>query len=102
MRELRVLDVADKFFYCLTATIEGSSGAPLFNGQWELVGMHRASARPASGAALGAGEAGIIMEVVRPSRIISAVRARKLSGHQLVLAEEMLYVQPQTGAVTTT
>ncbi len=40
LRENQVIDLLDDFLHYLTDTAPGSSGAPVFNDQWELVGLH--------------------------------------------------------------
>lgn len=51
VRENRLLEVADTTLTYVTDTQHGSSGSPVFNDRWELVGLHRRSldARDASG-----------------------------------------------------
>jgi endonuclease G, mitochondrial len=40
LRENRVVDLLPDFLQYMTDTAPGSSGAPVFNDQWELVGLH--------------------------------------------------------------
>jgi endonuclease G, mitochondrial len=40
LRENQVVDLLDNFLHYLTDTAPGSSGSPVFNDQWELVGLH--------------------------------------------------------------
>jgi endonuclease G, mitochondrial len=40
LRENQVVDLLDDFLHYLTDTAPGSSGAPVFNDQWELLGIH--------------------------------------------------------------
>jgi endonuclease G, mitochondrial len=40
LRENKVVDILDNFLHYLTDTAPGSSGSPVFNDQWELVGLH--------------------------------------------------------------
>ena len=42
LRENRLVDVLDDFLHYHTDTAPGSSGAPVFNDQWEVVALHHA------------------------------------------------------------
>lgn len=40
LRENRLVDLFDDFLHYMTDTAPGSSGSPVFNDQWEVVGLH--------------------------------------------------------------
>ena len=40
LRENQILDILENFIHYHTDTAPGSSGSPLFNDQWEVVGLH--------------------------------------------------------------
>src|SRR6185369_4011734 len=40
LRENKLVDVLDRFVHYETDTAPGSSGSPVFNDQWECVGLH--------------------------------------------------------------
>jgi V8-like Glu-specific endopeptidase len=40
LRENQLIDVLEEFLHYRTDTAPGSSGAPLFNDQWEVIGLH--------------------------------------------------------------
>jgi endonuclease G, mitochondrial len=40
MRENRLVDLLENFLHYETDTAPGSSGSPVFNDQWEVVGLH--------------------------------------------------------------
>ena len=44
LRENRLVDVLEDFLHYEGDTAEGSSGAPVFNNQWEVVGLHHSGA----------------------------------------------------------
>jgi endonuclease G len=41
----QVVDVDDQRIYYLANTVEGSSGAPVFDDRWRLVALHHASGK---------------------------------------------------------
>lgn len=44
VRESRLIEILSDFLYYETGSFgPGSAGSPIFNDQWELVGIHRAS-----------------------------------------------------------
>lgn len=108
LRELPIIDVGDPFFWCTSQTVPGSSGAPLFNDQWEFVGMQHASSsladapqragkqERASRTRVADTSQHLAIEAVRSSRIFKALTAKgmEFSGDGAALVEEMLYAKP--------
>jgi endonuclease G, mitochondrial len=104
LRELCIIDISDPYFYCEARTVVGSPGAPLFNDQWEVVGMHRLALPSVAQKRRGSVRLSppkenetkleyARMEVLRVSRILKAIRAMTLSKNQEILREEMLFAK---------
>ncbi|WP_027155907.1 trypsin-like peptidase domain-containing protein [Mesorhizobium sp. WSM2561] len=108
LRELPILDIGDPFFWCSSNSMQVSSGTPLFNDQWELIGMWHASISSDS-ATLRAGSRTsrsrsrarpaetrpyLVIEAVRTSRIVNAINRTAFTGEGPALIEEMLYARP--------
>lgn len=108
MRENRLVDLLENFLHYETDTAGGSSGAPVFNDGWEVVGLHRSGVprrdpqgrKLAIGGGLWAPEMGehridwIANEGVRISRIVKHVKAQELEPEAARLREEM-FESPQ-------
>ncbi|GGR19172.1 endonuclease [Streptomyces aurantiogriseus] len=43
LRENQVIDVLDRFLHYESDTLQGSSGSPVFNDQWEVVALHHSA-----------------------------------------------------------
>jgi endonuclease G len=103
-RANRLVDVLEDFLHYETDTAPGSSGSPVFNDQWEVVGLHHSGVprRDAEGRILSRagvpwnrsmGEAAIdwiANEGVRVSRICRRLRSLTLSGTQAELRDGLL------------
>lgn len=113
LRELPIIDVGDPFFWCTSQTVPGSSGAPLFNDQWELVGMQHASSWSANAGRHPRAQARtsrtrvaetsrhLAIEAVRSGRIVKALTASGIAfpGDGTALIEEMLHARPMVKPV---
>jgi V8-like Glu-specific endopeptidase len=103
MRENRLVDLLEDFLHYETDTASGSSGSPVFNDQWEVVGLHHSGVphkdeqgrKLAIGGALWAPEMGehridwIANEGVRISRIIKDIQAQELEPEAARLRAQM-------------
>jgi endonuclease G, mitochondrial len=103
LRENQVVDLLDNFLHYLTDTAPGSSGSPVFNDQWELVGLHHSGvpARDERGNILtidnkiwqqDLGESRIkwlANEGVRISRIVKHLKQQNLSIEQRQLRDRI-------------
>lgn len=104
MRKNEIIDLLEEFVHYETDTGPGSSGAPVFNDQWEVVALHH-SGVPATDAeghyvarddsrwtpARGTRELKWkANEGVRISRVLREVRKRKLKGTAAELCGELL------------
>ncbi len=103
LRENQIIDVLENFLHYHTDTAPGSSGSPLFNDQWEVVGLHHSGVpkRNAQGKVLThdntvwtavMGDAAIhwiANEGVRISRILQHVKTRSFSGEARRLKEQL-------------
>jgi endonuclease G, mitochondrial len=103
LRENQVVDLLDDFLHYLTDTAPGSSGAPVFNDQWELVALHHSGvpARNERGNILtidnkiwqqDLGESRIkwlANEGVRISRIVEHLKQQNLSIEQKQLRDRI-------------
>lgn len=108
IRNNHVVDELELFLHYKTDTAPGSSGAPVFNDQWEVVGLHHSGVptRSAEGRILAIdgreweewmGEqrvAWIANEGVRVSRLVAHVQAQDLSANSRRLVAEMLDAIP--------
>ena len=108
LRENQIIDVLENFLHYHTDTAPGSSGSPLFNDQWEVVGLHHSGVpkRDAEGRILtrdntlwttAMGDAAIhwiANEGVRISRILKHVKSQSLSGEAHRLREQMFEEKP--------
>jgi endonuclease G, mitochondrial len=103
LRENQVVDLLDNFLHYLTDTAPGSSGAPVFNDQWEVVALHHSGvpARDERGNILtiddriwhkDLGESRIkwlANEGVRISRIVEHLKQQNLSIEQRQLRDRI-------------
>ncbi|MDX6759574.1 MULTISPECIES: endonuclease [Streptomyces] len=103
LRDNRIVDVLDDFVHYSADTAHGSSGAPVFNDQWEVVALHHAGAprRDRDGNVLavdgtrwhpGMGEHRVdwkANEGVRVSRILAVIQQFPLSGAAAALRAEL-------------
>ncbi len=108
MRENKLLDLLDDYLHYETDTAPGSSGSPVFNDQWEIVGLHhsgvpkknKAGKILAIGGSLWTRAMGehridwLANEGVRISRIIKDVKAQKLGGGQSRLRDQLFEAGP--------
>ncbi|MBD2095825.1 endonuclease [Trichocoleus sp. FACHB-591] len=104
LRENQLVDVLEDFLHYRTDTAPGSSGSPVFNDQWEVVGLHHSGVpkRDFQGRILNmdgevwSEEQGeeqvdwLANEGARISRIIKHVKQQRLSIEQKQLRNEML------------
>jgi endonuclease G len=103
MRENQLLDLLDNYLHYKTDTAPGSSGSPVFNDQWEIVGLHHSGVplKDESGRILAIGGGlwtramgehridWVANEGVRISRIIKDVKKQKLTGGQSRLRDQL-------------
>ncbi len=73
LRDQQIIDVPEDFLHYMADTEPGSSGAPVFNDQWEIVALHHASVRAATA---GGATRDFVNEGVRISRILRAIDDR--------------------------
>ncbi|WP_328740771.1 endonuclease [Streptomyces erythrochromogenes] len=103
LRDNQIVDVLDDFVHYSADTARGSSGAPVFNDQWEVVALHHAGAprKDRDGNVLavdgtrwhpGMGEHRVdwkANEGVRVSRILGVIQQFPLSGAAAALRAEL-------------
>jgi endonuclease G len=87
LRENRIVDIPELFLHYAADTEPGSSGSPVFNDQWEIVGLHHASTRVDRKVEAS----GFLNEGIRVSRIL-----RHLADAQLPAAARALLDQLRT------
>ena len=104
MRENKLVDLLDNFLHYQTDTAPGSSGSPLFNDQWEILGLHHSGVprKDESGRILAVGGGRwtramgehridwIANEGIRISRVIKHIKNQKLTGAQSRLRTQLL------------
>lgn len=108
LRENQLVDVLDDFLTYKTDTAPGSSGSPVYNDRWEVVGLHHSGvpARNAAGQILALdgrvwtqsmGEhriKWISNEGIRVSKLIGHLRKQSMSQQQRVLFDEVFSAVP--------
>jgi len=109
LRENRLVDLFDDFLHYVTDTAYGSSGSPVLNDQWEVVGLHHSGVphRDRNGNILtidgqvwvrGMGEDRIAWkanEGIRISKIVQHIKRQILSSDQRRLRDQMFNEAPQ-------
>ncbi len=95
LRENRIVDMLDEFLHYEADTEPGSSGSPVFNDQWEVVGLHHASVTAPDHSELG----GFMNEGIRISAILRFVHAQDLAPDARALADQL--IGPERIAVPT-
>src|SRR5215207_3967938 len=104
LRENQLLDLLPDFLHYRTDTAPGSSGSPVFNDQWEVVGLHHSGVPRTNADGEILTRDGLVWreemgehridwmanEGVRTSRIVQAIRAANLSTEQDRLRRQML------------
>jgi endonuclease G, mitochondrial len=92
LRENQVLDIFEDFLQYQTDTAPGSSGSPVFNDQWEVVGLHH------SGVPLMDASGNIVgwkaNEGIRVSSIVKHIKQQSLTPSQVVLRTELFQATP--------
>jgi hypothetical protein len=108
LRAISLIDISEMFLHCTAGLDASSSGSPLFNDQWEIIGIHRAGIPSTNkqGKILtrtgriwsprnNASEiAFVAIEAVRVSRIVRAIKKVTLPSAAETLREELLYAKP--------
>jgi endonuclease G len=107
LRENQLLDLLPDFLHYRTDTAPGSSGSPVFNDQWEVVGLHHSGVPRTNADGEILTRDGLVWreemgehridwmanEGVRTSRIVQAIRAANLSTEQDRLRRQMFESQ---------
>ncbi|MBW4559628.1 MAG: endonuclease [Mojavia pulchra JT2-VF2] len=114
LRENQLVDLFDDFLHYQTDTAPGSSGSPVFNDQWEVVGLHHSGVprKDEQGNILAIdgqvwtpqiGEDRIAWEAnegIRISRIVKYIKQQNLSPTQRRLRDEMFdHLPPSPEAI---
>jgi hypothetical protein len=89
LRENQLVGGNDDFLHYLSETAPPAPGAPLYNDQWEVVGMHLASAP-----ALKPAGQPLVHEAVRVRSIVKFLRECELPPEAAELRDELLYLSP--------
>src|SRR6185295_4321810 len=108
LRDNQFVDLLDNFLHYKTDTAPGSSGSPVFNDQWEIIGLHHSGVplRDANGRILARGGGlwqpsmgefkvqWIANEGIRVSRLIKHIKQVALSDAQRRLRTDLLEKEP--------
>lgn len=92
-RENQLIDLLPEFLHYRTDTEPGSSGSPVFNDQWEIIGLHHSGVpdRDASGNVIG----WKANEGVRISRVVRHIRDTSLTGGKSGLRDQIFETPPR-------
>jgi endonuclease G, mitochondrial len=85
LRDNRIVDVLDNFLHYQADTEPGSSGSPVFNDQWEVVGLHHASVPAPEHTEFG----GFVNEGIRVSRLLKFISGQQLPPAQKALVDQL-------------
>lgn len=108
LRDNQFVDLLDNFLHYKTDTAPGSSGSPVFNDQWEIIGLHHSGVplRDAQGRILARGGGlwqssmgefkiqWIANEGIRVSRLIKHIKEVALNDAQRRLRTDLLEKEP--------
>jgi endonuclease G, mitochondrial len=108
LRDNQFIDLLENFLHYKTDTAPGSSGSPVFNDQWEIVGLHHSGVpqRDANGRIMAVGGGvwqpamgefkiqWIANEGIRVSRLIKQIKQVALNDAQRRLRTDLLEKQP--------
>ncbi|MGW0846545.1 endonuclease [Streptomyces sp. NPDC002787] len=114
LRENQVVDILDRFMHSTADTLQGSSGSPVLNDQWEVVALHHSAVPKTDGEGRPLSVDGTVWtpemgeerlawlanEGVRISGVLSALRAISLTGTAARLRDEVLTTGPTGKTVT--
>ena len=114
LRENQIIDMLENFIHYHTDTAPGSSGSPLFNDQWEVVGIHHSGVpkRDNQGRILTRNNTlwtmdmddgaidWIANEGVRVSRIVTHIKNQSLDNLGRRLTDQMFEAVPTMAAQT--
>ena len=85
LRDNRIVDIPELFLHYAADTEPGSSGSPVFNDQWEIVGLHHAS----QAVAKALDKSGFLNEGIRISRILAFLKEAQLSAGARALLDQL-------------
>lgn len=111
LRESRLIDLAEDVVHFEASDVPSASGAPVFNDQWELIGMHRAGIpeRNEQGHIIAtdgrlwtqqddlSGVRWLAHEAVRANRIAAFLKRLELPKQPAELRDELLFTKPPAG-----